>query len=240
MRLSMLFFVAISTSVSKRTANGKIAGAIRRLRRNSQLSRRENRTWKATLHDEEFDSDARELNVFLHNIASLMESSYMYEFMSMPSFLNPADTGVRDGSFPSNPVSSETSDIPPAKSSSSELILLSTSAPNPAPAVMFEPDSDADLDAAKSTCVPLGSVPGSNDIAVNISLTYELVVKANADIHAVLKTMDANTQAFLSTAVPNCGLSSRRLRKDFDFRRRLDVISALDSFGVLETPRAGT
>ena len=174
----------------------------------------ENEAWGAEA------SDARELNIFLRNAASLIFDDNVMSIdysMSMPTM---APVVVR-----------------PAISGNSEDALdLTTSSPT---------TSDAKDNGSFGTpepivCTPLDSLPGNGDIALNISVTFELTIKNNASLSQVLESIEFSLQEILASSLAGCGTNdSRRLGNLFHRNGRSLVITAVDSLGVAEMPRAG-
>lgn len=182
----------------------------------------ENEAWGAEA------SDARELNIFLRNAASLIFDDNVMSIdysMSMPTM---APVVVR-----------------PAISGNSEDALdLTTSSPTTSDAKdngSFETPEPIPLPTQPAVCTPLDSLPGNGDIALNISVTFELTIENNASLSQVLESIEFSLQKILASSLAGCGTNdSRRLGTLFHRNGRSLVITAVDSLGVAEMPRAGT
>ena len=181
----------------------------------------ENEAWGAEA------SDARELNIFLRNAASLIFDDNVMSIdysMSMPTM---APVVVR-----------------PAISGNSEDALdLTTSSPTTSDAKdngSFETPEPIPLPTQPAVCTPLDSLPGNGDIALNISITFELTIENNASLSQVLESIEFSLQEILASSLAGCGTNdSRRLGNLFHRNGRSLVITAVDSLGVAEMPRAG-
>lgn len=183
-----------------------------RLRRNPHFSRH-SRSLSSSGHDEEAwgseVSDARELNIFLRNAASLIYDDNVMS-MSMPTMapalVRPAIGGTDNSNF---------------------------GTPKPIP-----------LPTQPPVCAPLTRVPNSDDIALNVFITYELTIWNNASLSEVLKGLDASYQEAVASSLAGCDKdNSRRIIALNDIpshhHGRSLVMTAVDSLGVVETPRPG-
>lgn len=212
-----------------------------RLRRHPHLSRSHSRSLATTSVEDEEEawgsevSDARELNIFLRNAASLIFDDNIVMSMSMPTtapaVVRPALGGItgnsEDTSAPASTLSPTISGAVKDNSSAAET-------PEPIP-----------LPTQPPACAPLPSFPpNSDDIALNISITYELTILNNASLSEVLEALDASLQEAVVSSIAGCATnSSRRLKGfsgDLSYRHGRDLaITAVDSLGVVETPRPG-
>jgi len=172
-------------------------------------------------------SDARELNIFLRNAASLIfdDSVMSIDYsMSMPTM---APAVVR----------------PAINGHSEDVLNLTTSSPTTSDAKdngNFETPEPIPLPTQPAVCTPLDSLPGNGDIALNISVTFELTIENNASLSQVLESFEFSLQEILASSLAGCGTNdSRRLGNLFHRSGRSLVITAVDSLGVAEMPRVG-
>lgn len=211
-----------------------------RLRRNPRLSSHPLSTdSKVPFQKDDIDANARELNIFLRNVASLLDASMSMPVpTSPPTAATPLDiTGDDSLTTPSPSPTAASNNTNNSTGSNPEPIKLPTQLPTLAPVQVPATDNIA----AGSECVPLDDVPGSNDVAVNVAISYELVIEADADISDILSELEAFMQEYLSVAASGCGSSESRLllsSSDLDHRRKL-YLSAIDSYGISDTPRLG-
>ena len=184
-----------------------------RLRRNPHLSRSHSHSLASRLAEDDEAawgsevSEARELNIFLRNAASLtFDDNLPVMSMSMPTtapaVVRPAIGGITGNS------------------------------------------EDASAPVQSQVCAPLSSEPNSDDIALNISITYELTILATASLSEVLEGLDTSLQEALASSLAGCEPDhSRRLKVlngnlSHHHERGL-AVTAVDSLGVVETPRTG-
>ena len=131
------------------------------------------------------------------------------------------------------------------------LQVMSMSMPTTAPAVVRPAiggitgnSEDAAAPVQSPVCAPLSSEPNSDDIALNISITYELTILATASLSEVLEGLDSSLQEALASSLAGCEPDhSRRLKVlhgnlSHHYERGL-AVTAVDSLGVVETPRTG-
>ena len=211
-----------------------------RLRRHPHLSRSHSRSLASTSVEDEEEawgsevSDARELNIFLRNAASLIFDDNIVMSMSMPTtapaVVRPALGGItgnsEDTTAPASTLSPTISGAVKDNSSAAET-------PEPIP-----------LPTQPPVCSPLPGVPNGDDIALNISITYELTILNNASLSEVLEALDVSLQEAVISSIADCATNNSRrlngLSGDHSHRHGRDLaITAVDSLGVVETPRPG-
>ena len=236
-----------SASVSAQQQSGRKKKGARaktksfRLRRNPHLSRSHSHSLASRLAEEDEAawgsevSEARELNIFLRNAASLtFDDNLPVMSMSMPTTA-PAVVRPAIGGITGN---SEDASAPVSTPSPT----LSVGAKDNTSAV--ETPQSIPLPTQSPVCAPLSSEPNSDDIALNISITYELTILATASLSEVLEGLDSSLQEALASSLAGCEPDhSRRLKVlhgnlSHHYERGL-AVTAVDSLGVAETPRTG-
>ena len=235
--LSLVAFVALAlamlASASAQQQPGRKKKAARakaksfRLRRNPHLSRSHSRSLASRLAEDDDEaawgsevSKARELNIFLRNAASLIfDDNLQVMSMSMPTtapaVVRPAIGGITGNS----------EDVSVGAAETPEPIPLPTQPP-------------------AAVCVPLSSEPNNDSIALNIFITYELTILATASLSEVLEDLDTSLQEALASSLAGCETDvSRRLKGLYGnlshHHGRGLAVTAIDSLGVVETPRPG-
>mmetsp|Transcript_11263 Transcript_11263/g.23700 ORF Transcript_11263/g.23700 Transcript_11263/m.23700 type:complete len:534 (+) Transcript_11263:1398-2999(+) len=243
MNIVRFLIVAAVTTASARPSKTqkvvhKVHGGNMRLRRNPRLSSHPLSGSKVSFQKDDIDANARELNIFLRNVASLLDSSMSMPVpTSSPTAAKLLDITGNDSLTTPSQSPAATTYATNSTGSNPEPMILPTQLPTLAPVQL--PARSTDSIPAGSECVPLDHVPGSNDIAVNVAISYELVIETDADISDILSELEAFMQEYLSVAASGCGSSESRLLlsgSDLDHRRKLHL-SAIDSYGISDTPR---
>lgn len=252
-RLLLVTFVALalammaSASVSAQQQPGRKKKGARaktrsfRLRRNPHLSRSHSRSLASSLAEDDEAawgsevSEARELNIFLRNAASLIfDDNLPVMSMSMPTtapaVVRPAIGGITGNS---ENASAPVSVLPPTLSVGAKDNISAAETPEPIP-----------LPTQPPVCAPLSSNPNSDDIALNISITYELTILATVGLSEVLEGLDTSFQDELASSLAGCETDNWRRLKGlngnlFHHYGRGLAVTAVDSLGVVETPRPG-
>ena len=228
--LAMLASASASASAQQQPGRKKKAARAKaksfRLRRNPHLSRSHSRSLASRLAEDDDEaawgsevSEARELNA-----ASLIfDENLQVMSMSMPTTA-PAVVRPAIGAITGNSVSVGAK----GKNSAAET-------PEPIPLPTQPP---------AAVCVPLSSEPNSDAIALNIFITYELTILATASLSEVLEDLDTSLQEALASSLAGCETDvSRRLKGLYGnlshHHGRGLAVTAIDSLGVVETPRPG-
>jgi len=235
-RLSFTMFIiaalAVLVSASAERSLRKKKGAKTksfRLRRNPQPSRlTRSHSPTTSVEDEAWGaeaSEARELNIFLRNSASLIFDDNVMS-MSMPTMapavVRPVLGGITGNSEDALTLTTLSPTISDVKDNGS-----------------FETPEPIPLPTQPPVCTPLDSLPGNSDIVLNISVTYELTIESNASLSEVLESVEVSLQDILASSLAGCGTNdSRRLSKILDGHGRSLVITAINSLGVAEMSRA--
>lgn len=243
--LAMLASASVSDSAQEQPVRKKKGARAKtksfRLRRNPHLSRSHSRSLASRLAEDEEAawesevSEARELNIFLRNAASLIfDDNLPVMSMSMPTtapaVVRPAIGGITGNS---EDTSAPVSALSPTLSVGAKDNNSAAETPEPIP-----------LPTQPPVCAPLSSEPNSDDIALNISITYELTILATASLSEVLEVLDTSLQESLAVSLVGCETDNLRRLKGLNgnlshHHGRGLAVTAVDSLGVVETPRPG-